>query len=196
MSYEEYLALPDESRIIEWVDGEAIFYMPASTSHQKLVLLLALLLGFYVNKFRLGQIMVAPYEVKLWPGGPSREPDVLFIGQDRLGSLSRQRFDGGPNLVIEIISPASVTTDRVNKFREYERAGVNEYWIIDPRSQQQQADFYVRDERGLFVPAAIGEGGVYSSAAIPGFRLRLDWLWEPEEVDTEGALAWILGSQG
>jgi len=139
MSYEEYLALPDESRIIEWVDGEAIFYMPASTSHQKLVLLLALLLGFYVNKFRLGQIMVAPYEVKLWPGGPSREPDVLFIGQDRLGSLSRQRFDGGPNLVIEIISPASVTTDRVNKFREYERAGVNEYWIIDPRSQLTRA---------------------------------------------------------
>lgn len=195
MSYEAYLALPDESRIIEWVEGEAIFYLPASAPHQKIVILLVSLMNYYVNKLRLGLIMAAPFEVKLWPGGPSREPDVLFIGQDRLANLSQQRYAGGPNLVIEIISPASVTSDRVDKFREYERAGVNEYWIIDPRSHQQQADFYVRDERGLFVPAEIGEGGVYASTAIPGFRLRLEWLWQPEEVDTEGALAWIFASQ-
>ena len=53
-------------------------------------------------------------------------------------------MEGGPSLVVEIVSPGSATIDRVDKFREYERAGVGEYWIIDPRHQKQQADFNVR----------------------------------------------------
>jgi Uma2 family endonuclease len=191
MSYEEYLALPYEG-IVEWVEGEIIRHMPATESHQAIVGLLFALLRGYVNIFALGRVILAPFIVKLWPDGPAREPDVLFIGQSRLANLDNQQFDGGPDLVIEVVSPGSVTIDRVDKFREYERAGVGEYWIIDPRRQKQQADFYVRDDQGQFAPIEISDEGVYTSTVLSGFRLSIAWLWRPEEVNVQRALAGML----
>ena len=186
MSYEEYLALPNDGRIVEWVDGELIRHMPASTAHQDIVQFLVAILRYYVNILSLGRVLAAPYEVKVWPGGPSREPDLLFITYEKVGQLTEKRFEGAPDLVIEVISPGSVTIDRVDKFREYEQAGVGEYWIIDPRPHQRQADFYVRDTEGLFAPAPPDEAGVFASAVVPGFRLSIGWLWQtplPAEAD-------------
>jgi Uma2 family endonuclease len=196
-SYEEYLALPYDGRIVEWVDGEIIFHMPPSESHQEIVALLISILRQYVTKLKLGRVIIAPFEVKLWSDGPAREPDALFISRERLPSLTSNRFEGAPDLVIEVISPTSVTIDRVDKYLDYERAGVREYWIIDPRPRQQQADFFVRGESGRFVAAPVDEDGVYGSTVIPGFRLRLDWLWQPEKTDAELALAeMFIGAPG
>ena len=175
-SYEAYLALPDDGRLVEWVDGEIIEHMPATTTHQSIVIFLVSLLRAFVERLALGTVLAAPLEVKLWPDGPSREPDVLFIARDGRAHVDDKRVIGAPALVIEVVSPASVTLDRITKFREYEQAGVREYWIIDPRPHQQQADFYVRDEEGQFMPAPVGEDGVYRCAVLPGFRVRPDWF--------------------
>jgi Uma2 family endonuclease len=168
------------------------FSHAALDSHQEIVALFISILRQFVKKLNLGRVILAPFEVKLWPDGPSREPDALFISRERLPSLTSKRFEGAPDLVIEVISPTSVTIDRVDKYLEYERAGVREYWIIDPRPRQEQADFFVRGESGRFVSAPVDEDGVYASTIIPGFRLRLDWLRRPEETDAERALAWML----
>jgi Uma2 family endonuclease len=192
MSYEEYLALPDDGRLIEWVEGEIIHYMPTTPAHQNVVIFLIKLLSGFIERLNLGRVLAAPVEVKLWPDGPSREPDVLFIGHPRLAQLTDKRFEGGPDLVVEVVSPGSVTIDRVDKFREYEQAGVGEYWIIDPRPHQQQADFYVLDAEGRYNPAPLDEEGVFSSTVVPGFRLRAAWLWEPELPDAERILAELL----
>jgi Uma2 family endonuclease len=191
-SYEEYLALPADGRIVEWANGEIIHHMPPSAPHQNVVTILITLLRNYVNKLDLGGVMIAPFEVRLRPDGPSREPDILFVSRERLPSLSLKRFEGAPDLIVEVVSPSSVTLDRVDKYLEYERAEVREYWIIDPRPRQQQADFFVRGESGRFVSAPVDEDGVYASTVIPGFRLRLDWLQQPEQTDVERALAWML----
>jgi Uma2 family endonuclease len=192
LSYEAYLALPDDGRIVEWVNGEIIEHMPPASSHQRLASVLETLLSLYVKRLGLGEVLHAPFEVKLWPDGPSREPDILFINRNRLEFLTEKRFEGAPDLIVEVISPTSVTIDRVDKYLEYERAGVGEYWIIDPRPRQEQADFFARGESGRFVSAPVDEAGVYASAVVPGFRLRLDWLRRPEQTDVERALASIL----
>lgn len=191
MSYEEYLALPDEG-IVEWVEGEVIFHVPTAPIHQDISVLLSALMRFFVGHLNLGRVFTAPVEVKLWPGGPSREPDILFVGHDKLAQIDDRRFNGAPDLVIEIISPGSVTIDRVDKFREYERAGVGEYWIIDPRRHKEQADFYVRDAQGQFAPIDISDEGIYASTLLPGFRLQIGWLWQPEAVNVQRALAGML----
>ena len=150
-SYEEYLALPHDGRIVEWVDGEIISHIPATQLHQNVASLIETLLRLYVTRLRLGRVFDAPFEVRLWAGGPSREPDVLFIGREQLEQLTERRFEGGPTLVVEVVSPGSVTIDRVDKFLVYERAGLGEYWVIDPRPHQQQCEYYVRDEKpGVF----------------------------------------------
>ena len=176
-SYEAYLALPDDGRLVEWVDGEIIEHMPPTEAHQNIVIYLVALLRDYVNQLNLGRVLVAPFPVRLWPDGPVREPDVLFIGRDKLPLSHPARFEGVPDLVVEIVSPASVTLDRITKFREYEQAGVREYWIIDPRPHQQQADCYGLDDEGHFVPLPPDESGVFWSRAVPGFRIPVNRLW-------------------
>jgi len=192
LSYEEYLALPDDSRIIEWVDGRVHYHMPPTPMHQIISSLIEKLLGNYVAVLNLGLVLDAPVEVKLWPNGPSREPDLLFVSTDKLSWIGDKRFNGAPDLVVEIVSPTSVTLDRIDKYREYERAGVHEYWIIDPRPFQQQADFYIRNDQGRFVPAEVNSEGVYYSHVVPGFRLQLSWLWQAPTINPQRALADML----
>ena len=175
VSYEDYLDQASESRIMEWVDGEVITYMPASDRHQDISRFLTTILDTFVTFFKLGFLRYAPFEAKLWPNGPSREPDVLYISQEQSEQLQPQRFIGGPALVIEIISPSSVTADRVDKFSEYERAGVEEYWLIDSRPYQQQADFYRRQE-DKFEAVPLTDEGIFHSAVLPHFWLNPAWL--------------------
>jgi Uma2 family endonuclease len=175
-SYADYLAWPVESRLVEWKDGEIIEYMPASDRHQALILFLSTLLNLYIKALALGELRFAPLEVKLWPDGPSREPDILFVANERVAQLTDKRYLGGPDMVVEVISTSSARIDRVEKFIEYEQAGVREYWLIDPRPRQQQAEFYQRGADGRFLSAPLNEDGFYRSAVLPGFWLNPDWL--------------------
>jgi Uma2 family endonuclease len=193
MSYEEYLEWADEDVHAEWVGGRVIVQMPAKYFHQVLVDFLSKLIGLYVDAFGLGQVLIAPFEVKLWPGGPAREPDLLFVSKVNQERLTEDRVVGPPDLVVEIISRGSVHQDRVDKFDEYERAGVQEYWLLDNRPKRKRALFYRLDESGQFQQVAIEEG-IYHSAVLPGFWLRLEWLWQ-EQPNMWLALAEVIGPE-
>ena len=192
MSYEEYLEFAADSRIVEWVEGEVIIYMPPAREHQDLVLFLSQLLNLFIQFFDLGVLIVAPFEVKLRPNGPSREPDLIFISQASLSKLTSQRFEGGPDLIIEVISPSSVTEDRVHKFTEYEQAGVREYWIIDARPHQHHIDFYILGADQLYHPGSVDDNGIYYSKVIPNFWFNLAWLWQVKLPNPQVALAEIM----
>ncbi len=178
VSYQEYLKSAYETRIAEWINGEALIYPPHSLKHQNLVGFINSLLGNFVACFQLGVTLHAPFVVKLWAEGPAREPDLLFISQENQNNLATKQFNGAPDLIVEIISPSSVTEDRVRKFTEYEQAGVREYWLIDPRLHQQQADFYVLDETGILQSALVSDAGIYTSATLPHFWIDIAILWQ------------------
>lgn len=194
MTYEEYLNWSGEDTFAEWVNEEVIIPMPAKVWHQQLVVFLDRVLGLFVSFFGLGQLLTAPVEVKLYPGGPSREPDLFFVSTTQLDRLHSGRCNGAPDLVIEIVSDDSVRRDRIEKFDEYEQAGVREYWIIDNRPDQQRAWFYQLGNFGVFERVLPDEHGVYRSQVLAGFWLRLDWLWQ-EAPDELRAIAEVLGPE-
>jgi Uma2 family endonuclease len=175
-SYEEYQVEASESHIAEWVDGEMIEYMPPLLHHQEITWFLFSLIKGFVEALDLGLVGAGPFEFKLWPGGPAREPDVFFISKTRLAHLTERRFEGSPDIAVEVISHGSVREDRVRKFSEYEQAGVGEYWLIDSRPYQQTAEFYRRDSEGLLQPVEI-QAGIFLSTALPHFRFHVEWLW-------------------
>lgn len=183
MSYEEYLRWADEDVHTEWVDGEVIVHMPPKTVHQKIAKFLSDLLGLFVRLFRLGELYTAPFEMKLWPGGPSREPDILFIANENLNRLTEDRLEGSADLVIEIVSDDSIHRDRNEKFREYSKAGVREYWIIDPRPKKQWIDCFQRNEQGEYELFATEDSERVESRVVPGFWLRPEWLWQADSLD-------------
>ena len=193
MSYEEFLAWADEDVHAEWVNGEVIVQMPTKEEHQRIVEFLALLLGLFVRIFRLGRILFAPFEMRAVEDGPSREPDLLFISHEHRSLLTRERLAGPADLVVEVVSDDSVYRDRVDKFDEYEAAGVREYWIVDPRPGRQRADFWILDHSGRYRAGQISEDGVYHSTALPGFWLRVEWLLAETLPDPLVTLAQIVG---
>jgi Uma2 family endonuclease len=183
MTYEEYLAWAGEDTRGEWVNGEVIQFMPPKALHQNILIFLASLLQLFVKHFKLGYVGVAPIEVRITPTS-SREPDVIFVSSARSGIVNDDRIEGAPDLVIEIISRDSVQRDREEKYDEYEAAGVREYWIIDNRTRRHIADFFRLDQAGIYQRVEVVDN-IFRSEVLPGFWLRIDWLWqkEPNEWD-------------
>jgi Uma2 family endonuclease len=193
MSYEEWLDWTEEDQHAEWVNGEVIIFMPAKTIHQILVAFLNKLLGLFVEIHELGIVQIAPFEVKL-PQGNSREPDLLFLHNDHIDQMTSERILGAPDLVVEVVSDESAHRDRVDKFDEYEAAGVPEYWVLDNRPGRNRAYFYQLDAGGRYQPVLVGADGIYRARALPGFWLKVDWLWG-EEPNALRALAALIGPE-
>lgn len=193
MTYDEFLAAFEDSTHVEWVNGEAIVFMPPDIRHQRLVQFLALLLALYVRHTRAGEIFFAPLEMRAQPGGNARGPDILYVAREHQARITEKRISGPADLIAEIISPESVGRDRADKFYEYEQAGVREYWLIDPRPGYERADFWVLNDAGRYVPVPIDGQGIYRSAVIPGFWLDVNWLWGEELPDYLRTFAQIAG---
>lgn len=173
ISFEEFLTKFD-GKHAEWIDGEVIEFMSASDKHQDLSDFLIAILRIFIEESDLGIIRTAPMTIKL--GDRGREPDLFFIAKNRLKSLKKNYFDGAPDLIIEIISPESRGRDRGDKFYEYEKAGVREYWIID--YERQKVEFYNLDKDGFFQMVFADETNFFQSQVLPNLRLNVSWLWQ------------------
>ena len=178
MTYDDFLALVDEAVHAEWANEEAVIFMPPSDRHQALVSLLDTLLTLFVRVYGLGIVRVAPYQMRATPGGPAREPDLLFVAQAHLDRLTANRLIGPADLVIEIISDESVSRDRAVKFYEYQAVGISEYWLIDPRLGQERIDIYRLDAQGKYQPILPDATGRYTTPLLPGFSFDPAWLWQ------------------
>ena len=128
-TYEDYLQLSEDKRY-ELLEGE-LFMVPSPVpSHQNILQNLLLILDAHIRAWGLGQVYLAPLDVVLSPEDVL-QPDILFIAKDRLGIIGEKNIQGAPDLVIEILSPATAERDRGLKRRIYARYGVKEYWLVD-----------------------------------------------------------------
>jgi len=105
------------------------------------------------------------------------------VANENLNRLTEDRLEGPADLVIEIVSEHTVHNDRDDKYKEYQAAGVREYWIIDPRLDKQRADFYSLDETGLYSLFATEDDERVESKVLSGFWLRPDWLWQADTLN-------------
>jgi len=193
ISYEDFLAQAGEDLHAEWVNGEVIVLMTAKPLHQRTLNFLNHLLDFFARFFDLGQVFIAPTQMKLSPTGAGREQDIMFVAREHLDRVLENRLDGPADLVVEIISDDSVSRDLDEKFFEYQDAGVPEYWVIDPRPRRKRALFYRLDEQGQYQSIPVGADGIYRSLSLPGFWFNVNWLWQKELPDPQMAFAEIAG---
>ena len=84
------------------------------------------------------KVYPAPFGVRFPLGNEKNEKEVKNIVEPDISivcdksKLDNKGCNGAPEMIIEIISPLSVKMDRVIKFNKYEKAGVQEYWIVEP----------------------------------------------------------------
>jgi Uma2 family endonuclease len=118
-----------------------VLYMSPSPlySHQSIVTDLAITIGAGVKENKLGIFLVSPFDVYLEDHISAVQPDLLFISNKNKGILKEDGYaHGAPDLIIEILS-SNEKRDITIKKDLYEKAGVKEYFIIDPKTKMTEA---------------------------------------------------------
>lgn len=136
-------------------------------SHQEALKNLFMRLQAFIQQHNLGVSQLAPLPVRLWPG-KIREPDILFVAKEHSNRIAEQVY-GVPDLVVEVISPHTRRTDRVEKFVEYARAGVSEYWLVDP--QERTIEIYILKEGAYELLGKYNPGEIAQSHILAGFQV-------------------------
>ena len=126
---EAYLAVAALNRPVELSSGRLHVLEMPTPDHQRVVRRLARFLEAWTDVHG-GEVFFAPLPVRLW-SEKFREPDVmLFLAEH--GARVKERYVEPPDLVIEVVSPSTAVVDRGEKLWEYARAGIPEYWVVDP----------------------------------------------------------------
>ena len=130
-TYQDYLKTPDDVRY-ELIEGELVVMEPApTTSHQRILVNLTLLLAPFVRDHGLGEVLIAPTDVYLSDTNVL-QPDLIFVTAARASIITERDVHGAPDLVVEIASPSTRRRDRGIKMDLYARHGVAEYWLMEP----------------------------------------------------------------
>ncbi|MBO6158435.1 MAG: Uma2 family endonuclease [Firmicutes bacterium] len=150
---EDYYALPDDQRV-ELIDG--VFYdMAAPTIEHQLLAgsVYSQILAYIQRKKGKCIPLISPVDVQLDADNKTMvQPDVVIVC-DRT-RIDARKVIGGPDFVLEVVSPSSVIKDYVKKAAKYEAAGVREYWIVDPLQQKIITYDFVEANLPGFYPLA------------------------------------------
>ena len=106
------------------------------------------------------------------------EPDLVFVAADQLGILTEPNIQGAPALAVEILSPGTRKRDLGIKRELFDRGGVREYWVVDPKARDLTV--YRRAPDGAFPQVeqlSAGGGDTLTTPQLPGFSLSLAKLF-------------------
>jgi len=174
LTYDDFLLFPDDGRRHELIDGEHYVTPSPNTRHQRLVVRLSVALAAYVEHHPAsGEVFVAPFDV-VFSNVDVVEPDLLFVAGDQQEIVTDKHVRGAPALVVEILSPGTRRVDEKIKYRLFERAGVREYWLVDP--ELDLVKVFRRAADGSFprVAELTSEAGdTLATPLLPAFTLPL-----------------------
>lgn len=158
------------NRLAEFSDGCLEVLVMPTKSHQRMVLFLYNAVLAFVAPQNRGEVLVAPYPVRLREG-KFREPDVLFVLAEHKGRM-REEYAEGADLVMEVVSDENRAHDLVTKRAEYAAAGIPEYWIVDHSGHR----IIVLTLRGDTYESHIeaGPNTKADSVLLPGFTVDVD----------------------
>lgn len=172
-TYEEYNRLPDDGRRYEIIEG--VLYATAAPNFDTVGEIFAAL-RTYVREHQLGIVISAPFEVHLPDVARPVQPDVLFSDAGPALRPGAADFTGAPDLIVEVLSQSTARTDRLVKFSAYERAGVREYWLADPRTRS--VEVYTLSEDGTYEMAGqYTPGETVTSIVLSDLALPVDDLF-------------------
>ena len=169
-TYEDYRTAPPDKRY-ELLSGDLVMTPAPDLEHQRVQLRLGRRLAQFIEEQALGELFIAPCDVVL-SDTDVVQPDLLFVARERGHLLSGgANVRGAPDLVIEILSPATADPDRGYKRALYASYGVAEYWLVDPAART----IWIHGKRDglLAVTHAFGPAQRLRSPLLDGFELEV-----------------------
>lgn len=160
-TYARYRRLPDDRKTHEILDGKHFARPSPTTRHQEVAGALMCELMELVHDSGRGTVLACRCDLHLAPCTVVH-PDLVVILRGNLSILGKQKITGVPDLIVEVLSPEYRDFDCRVKRDRYERAGVPEYWIVDPDSER--------------VEQHILRCGAYDPPVVVGERVQLHVL--------------------
>jgi Uma2 family endonuclease len=191
LTFDDFCLLVADGQKGDLIDGVIYMASPDNTDANELNVWLCNLMSVFARKRDLGKVYVSRVAYRL-DNKNSPEPDIAFVRKERLHLVQRGRVDGPPDLAVEIVSPDSVDRDYRDKRRQYERFGVEEYWIVD--EVKEKLTVLHLDKTGRYRELR-PKKGVMHSKVLPGFFLPPKWLWQVPLPDELELLAQMLGEE-
>jgi Uma2 family endonuclease len=151
-TYEDLFALPDDGQRYEIIEGELYEKTSPFWAHAAVIASLITMLIPLVTRLS-GRWFTAPLDV-FFQGANPVQPDILVLLPDWSGSLTRRGIEGAPDLLVEVLSPSNRGHDLLTKRALYARAGVREYWLVDPEARTLEILTLDRDAFHLAVAAS------------------------------------------
>jgi len=172
-TYEDYVKLP-EGAPYQLIGGELIMTPAPTPYHQRISRKIEFLLIEYVEKNELGEVFDAPIDV-YFEETETYQPDIIFISKERLNIISETKIKGAPDLIIEILSPATAYYDLGRKYEVYEKNGVKEYWIVHP--ERKSIEIYQNQEGQFKLIQIAKEKDTVNSSLFKDFELNLEKIF-------------------
>lgn len=176
---EEYLALGG-NHLVEFCDGRVEVLPMPTDFHQRILAFLYRHFYSAIEAAGRGTVLFAPLRVKLWEGR-IREPDlvVLLTESEHLGS---QKFWRGADLAVEIVSDDDPKRDLQTKREEYARAGIREYWIVDPRDSTIRVLSLVAQSEPYAEVALARPGECVASRLLPDITVDVEAVFAQRKL--------------
>jgi len=174
LTYDDFLLFPDDGKRHELIDG--VHYVTPSpvSRHQILLGRIFLAIGNWLELHpELGQVLLSPLDTVLSPWDVV-EPDLIFLAADQLDILTEPNIQGAPALVVEILSPSTRQRDLGIKRDLFDRGGVREYWVVDPKARA--ITVYRRSAAGRLTPMTplgAADGAALTTPLLPRLSLSL-----------------------
>jgi len=173
LTYDDFVRFPDDGMRHELIDGEHYVTPSPNTKHQRVLGHLHRLMGNHLDAHPIGQVFMAPFDV-VFTTFDIVEPDLLYMSSERAAEvLTEKHVRGAPELVVEIGSPGTRKRDETIKRRLYERAGVSEYWFVDPEIDVVRVYRREGDQFARAVELSREAGDVLTTALLPGLEMPL-----------------------
>ena len=178
LTYDDFVRIPDDGKRHEIIDG--VHYVTPSPvlRHQELLGRLFLQIATFLEKHpEVGQVFLSPLDT-VFSAWDVVEPDLVFVAADQLEILTEPNIQGAPALVVEILSPSTRRRDVGIKRQLFDRGGVREYWLVEPKARD--ITVYRRQPDGGFPKLAqlsAGDETTLATPLLPGFTLSLAKLF-------------------
>lgn len=159
---EDFLLLGEINTPCELINGELIMSPSSTPNHQ---LIAGNLYDFLKAESKRTEGIVLFFPIDLYIDEKNvLQPDLIYVSKENKRIISQRGIEGTPELIVEIISPSSVFSDRKKKI--YKEIGVKESWILDPANRT--LEIYLSDQVDPDVPHLylIEEGAVKSTVLI------------------------------
>ena len=174
-TYADYLEWEGNERF-QLINGEVFLMASPSVAHQALLMGLSTQFDVWLQG-KACKVFVAPLDVRLFPEEDKSDttvvqPDLLVVcDQCKLGKGS---VNGPPDLIIEIVSPSNTHSELFLKFQYYLKAGVREYWVVDPEIKKVSVHIY---ENGHYISTIFEDNDRIPVTVLPGLEISLEDLW-------------------